>query len=731
MISDILGTPLIVKKKKKSNKTRFEWRMGMRKLRKIFSKETVIRWEEEGKALMSLLAFFGLLLFFLLDMLVQILKRVKLLGKVVESSEKWWSSKLGKQTEKLIMLLENKQGSIRRSFLIALAFRNMRVKRSRSLITVGGMSLGIATIVFLVSLGYGLQRLVVNRVASLTELKMADVTVSQGGKAKLDGEALQTLKHIPKVTKIIPMVSLVGKVKFGGGVGEAVVYGVSGDYLKLSGLNKVKGDFFTTKELASNKPDEGRVAGLSTEWNWQQAEYKQRIRNVVFNIEPEIYLRVRSEPSLKGKVLGYVKRVEGGFSGVEYWGGQYRGDNRGREGKSANGRVLGRWIKAPYPLWRLEHGKYEPVFDSERVQEWQEGYVAEVGAQINEDESSYVVWDDVTDRDKAEVLGEATASGNATIKESKPKNDESDEATISAKVVGVDSQGVEWVELDGNSQQDQAKKNKTLVLKFDKNVSKEAVVNESFVKLLGLKVNKAVGTSFEISLVVLSSLKPELKQPARSETIKYKIKAVVNDGSSPLVYIPLKDVVGLGVNRYSQVKVMVAKKGDLPKVREQVENLGYKTASVADTVANINKLFATVKLVLGVFGLVALVVASLGMFNTLTVSLMERTREVGVMKAMGMQSKEVNDLFMAEAIVMGILGGVFGVIGGWLAGKLVGLVLSLFALSKGVGFIDVSYVSPWFVVFVITLSFLVGILTGIYPAKRATKISALDALRYE
>ena len=129
--------------------------------------------------------------------------------------------------------------------------------------------------------------------------------------------------------------------------------------------------------------------------------------------------------------------------------------------------------------------------------------------------------------------------------------------------------------------------------------------------------------------------------------------------------------------------------------------------------------------------MVALTVAALGMFNTLTVSLLERTREVGLMKAMGMKSSEVQELFLTESMIMGFLGGILGIIGGWFAGKAVGVVLSFFAIFRGVGFVDISYLPFSFVLIVVLLSLLVGIATGIYPARRATKISALDALRYE
>jgi len=159
--------------------------------------------------------------------------------------------------------------------------------------------------------------------------------------------------------------------------------------------------------------------------------------------------------------------------------------------------------------------------------------------------------------------------------------------------------------------------------------------------------------------------------------------------------------------------------------------MGYLTRSVADTVAQINSLFKTIRTVLALLGLVALAIAALGMFNTLTVSLLERTREVGLMKALGMTSEEVSELFLTESMIMGFCGGVFGIILGFLAGKITGLILSVFAIFKGVGVIDIASLPLGFVAIIVLLSLVVGIATGIYPAKRTTKISALNALRYE
>lgn len=221
-----------------------------------------------------------------------------------------------------------------------------------------------------------------------------------------------------------------------------------------------------------------------------------------------------------------------------------------------------------------------------------------------------------------------------------------------------------------------------------------------------------------------------IKKKVRELTCSQQCVTVFSS-STPVVYVPFLDVRSLGVVNFSQLKVVTKETQDLPLVRRRIEAQGYVTHSVADTVAQINTLFATLKTVLALLGTVALSVAALGMFNTLTVSLLERTREVGLMKAMGMKSEEVKELFLTESMIMGLFGGLLGILLGFLLGKLLGIILSLFAIGKGVGLIDVSYLPLPFLLLVIGLSLLVGVGTGLYPARRATKISALNALRYE
>ena len=159
--------------------------------------------------------------------------------------------------------------------------------------------------------------------------------------------------------------------------------------------------------------------------------------------------------------------------------------------------------------------------------------------------------------------------------------------------------------------------------------------------------------------------------------------------------------------------------------------MGFETQSVQDTLERIESLFSGLRVALLLLGVLALSVAALGMFNTLTVSLLERTHEVGLLKSLGMKSKEVKEMFLAESLILGFFGGVAGVGFGFIFGKILDLILSAVSLSAGQGMISVTYIPATLVIFTLTLSYIIGVVTGYYPSKRATKISALDALRYE
>jgi len=176
------------------------------------------------------------------------------------------------------------------------------------------------------------------------------------------------------------------------------------------------------------------------------------------------------------------------------------------------------------------------------------------------------------------------------------------------------------------------------------------------------------------------------------------------------------------------LKVLVDKESRLPEVRTLIQSMGLVTRSLSDTLSQINRLFRVVRFLLGSFGAIALIVALFGMFNTMTVSLLERMREIGIMKSLGTTSLDVQRLFLAEAGLMSLVGGICGVI----LGGLIGEVINLFVFNFANKSVDQLFLLPLsFAVFIIFLTLFVGLATGFYPSRRAKNISALNAIRYE
>ena len=232
------------------------------------------------------------------------------------------------------------ENTISRISLIELSFKNMSMKKSRTLITIGGMAVGVGAIVFLVSIGYGLQELVISRVAKLEEIKQADVTSQSGNKIKIDDWAVNKFKEIEDVSDVLPMISVVGTVNFQDSYSDMAVYGVTSDYLRNSAIKTSEGGIFennkTTVEISNidniqseeehdlsqqGMDDVVEVAGVQTS-DEVVFEYGEELRDVEFSLSPGNWIRVRKEAGTNSEILGYTKRVEGvqtgkGNGGIE------------------------------------------------------------------------------------------------------------------------------------------------------------------------------------------------------------------------------------------------------------------------------------------------------------------------------------------------------------------------------------------------------------------------------
>ncbi len=182
-------------------------------------------------------------------------------------------------------------------------------------------------------------------------------------------------------------------------------------------------------------------------------------------------------------------------------------------------------------------------------------------------------------------------------------------------------------------------------------------------------------------------------------------------------------------NKFENVKVMVSDIKYVTEVQDQIKAMGLEAWSLSDILENMKQTSAGIQAVLGGIGAVSLFVAALGITNTMIMSIYERTREIGVMKVLGAELKDIKRLFLFEAGLIGLLGG------------MVGIALSL-GISKlmnniGINFMNggygdatsISVIPLWLIGLSLVFSILVGVISGYYPARRAMRLSALEAIR--
>lgn len=258
----------------------------------------------------------------------------------------------------------------------------------------------------------------------------------------------------------------------------------------------------------------------------------------------------------------------------------------------------------------------------------------------------------------------------------------------------------------------------------------EALVTTTALELLGIENKQEVlGQTVRLKVFITD---PESETGEQvSEDVSVKVVGVIEDEELSIAYVPLALIEPFGVERYDMAKVKVTERSKLNDVRAKIENQGYRVDSLADTVGQIDQIFIVFQVVMGGFGLIAMFVASLGAFNTLTVSLLERTREVGIMKALGSTRTDIYRLFLTESWLIAVTGGLLGVTMGWGSGALADFGLNYLARRFGGEPVSIFY-TPWlFIAGMIGVALLIGFLTGVYPARRASGLNPLDALRYE
>jgi len=182
---------------------------------------------------------------------------------------------------------------------------------------------------------------------------------------------------------------------------------------------------------------------------------------------------------------------------------------------------------------------------------------------------------------------------------------------------------------------------------------------------------------------------------------------------------------------YPSLSVRAKSPSQVEALEASIKNLGFNAFSLLDASKSLRTFFSVFDSLLGIFGSLALAVATLGIVNTLVMAILERRREIGVLKALGASDSDVQQLFFIEAGVMGFLGGILGVGFGWLLGRAITFGTNVYLKRQNLNPIDLSYVPWWLVVIALIFAVVVSLAAGLYPASRAAKLNPVDALRYE
>lgn len=237
-------------------------------------------------------------------------------------------------------------------------------------------------------------------------------------------------------------------------------------------------------------------------------------------------------------------------------------------------------------------------------------------------------------------------------------------------------------------------------------------------KELGLKLTYQEGPSGQQEILQEVAVKGPLK-----------LVGIINDETqAPFAFVSVP-AIEKTPPFYKEILIKATNIDAVEVLRDELIEKGFIISARLDLVNQAKKVMNIITTILGVFGIAALIVSAIGMFNTMIVGFLERIYEVGIMKSLGATDRDVKNLFLMESLLMGLSGGVGGILLGIAGGETVNFILSVLAKRLGGSPIRLFITPAWFVITTLVLSSAIGLIAGFWPAHRSTTLSPKEAFK--
>ncbi len=289
---------------------------------------------------------------------------------------------------------------------------------------------------------------------------------------------------------------------------------------------------------------------------------------------------------------------------------------------------------------------------------------------------------------------------------------------------------------------------------FSMSEDPEAILGAQLVDILGFaSPQDAVGTTLHLEVSGLAAASDDQYQ-VQHKTLDVKIVGIFRPPSfasqigADAMVLPvdlMRDMPGANIestlhhmraqpgsapSRYSQLMAHVARINDVPRAEKEIQALGFKTHTFLSRLHDVQKSFLFMEVLLAAVGTVALIVAGLGIANTLLMTVMERSQEIGLYKAIGASDGDVRLLFLTEAGVLGLVGGLAGLVLAWVVAMILQWGINLYATHQSVPAPGSVFRFPlWLLAGAVLFSLAISVLSGLYPASRAARQDPIQALR--